>query len=945
MNRAAEKFLRIIRDKDMTFRIEKKLGKMIIKNISDSSFYDAIVKAIEEDSANRDPDDFDFENPALKDLVSQVVFNNEDVQNNMKKFPLDVQKKLASLCYEAVKYVSDELKNDVDFIVDMAEHFPAVYHYMGSELKRNKEFMLSIKDKNPSAFASAFYDGYFEMSEEEVKDFYRSNPNLFQYLPPKYFEDKLFIADVIDSITMTPGNSLLLSFADFDFESLSLSHVKAAMIRKFGYDGYKGFLCSAARKKKEYLRKLPPEYLKEMMFSDGYPMDSDLFEDEEMQKLIAVMNQFDDRFFTSELDNPKKMAKALYEVSSSLGKSIDYNEIFSFVNKNYEQLQTLASRCYDHEAITFLYNVLSGIENKNFDALCVIFDTASIARSPYVANLKNIEITEDNIEFLKIIADTNLLGKSASDIEFYNSFYNKISTIIYDPDLLKMIIQNLDNQENLVHLLKGVDVGSIDRELLINIVNYVQSGFDAYINIDDINKLRDYNKFISDNEQIIPKDKSIVVGRDFLFMKYAGMTLNTAQRYIHFYFSASVDDEIYNKFPEALVLKDLYEKIKNISNIEEMIKIDKELESLGIKTSLSKFVDMSANVKDYFEEEMRSSLSTYTGKGEIYDVSDQDFKMLIHVLGAYGWAGDGTPYQVWNAERKNGSPTICASLISQGNMGTARADDSSVILGFVDLPEDYVEIMSCQDLVSSGLSAVKASRFMNSDELIDNTRHGHNEIVIRRTEEINKGHKVQPSYIICFDRINEESKLAAEEFGIPIVFIDREKVAIRQREKIDSMVIEFEKNPSPELLNRIIVEQENNKAGFHLCRPDLVDKYFNKDYRQENLNKIYSIIKNCSSEDMKRRCMQEFIDSVEKEKEKTDVKEDDKERENHFDLDYEEMVEEFKKSPSYDKDVKVNKYDELLKIGLEKLAMEMERAKDSEKGIERNNENESKRSI
>ena len=73
--------------------------------------------------------------------------------------------------------------------------------------------------------------------------------------------------------------------------------------------------------------------------------------------------------------------------------------------------------------------------------------------------------------------------------------------------------------------------------------------------------------------------------------------------------------------------------------------------------------------------------------------------------------------------------------------------------------------------------------------------------------------------------------------------------------------------------------------------------------------------------------MQEFIDSVEKEKEKTDVKEDDKERENHFDLDYEEMVEEFKKSPSYDKDVKVNKYDELLKIGLEKLVMEMEKAK------------------
>ncbi len=949
MNRAADKFLDIFA-KDLADRKEKKLAKIFVKNISDVSFYNALIDAIEKDSASREIDPNDPFASSLKDLIATALLNGGIVADKMKNFPIDIQKRIVRLAPELLYNASDEIKNDKEFIMSEAEHSNRIYNYIGDDLRRDKEFMLSLKDKSPRVFAQSSYAGYFELSDEEAKAFYKNYPNLLDFIPPKLFEDELFITDVIDSFRYNPSLGIGDLSLSLDFDALKLPHVQRAVVRKFGYHNYKELLYRSVRKDihkpNSKFKNLSPEEQKEFIFLFAMPVDERLVEDEEMKKFVSLMEPLSEKVFASELDSPKKMAKEVYNLSSKLGKNISYDEILKIINENYNELKEFAEDSYDHESPTLLYNILLGIENKNLSDLCVIFEGTKICQSPYIKNLGDMDITPDNIAFLKCIANTNILGKDASTIDFYKNFYNKMSTVFYDPNLLSQVLENLDAQPNLANVLKGVDLNSIDKDLLINIVNYIQSDFDVYIGLDDINKLRNYNKFISDNASVIPKDKSIVVGRDFLFMKYAGMTMNTAQRYIHFYFSASVDDEIYQMFPEALALKDLYEKVKDVSTMEELNNIQKELESMNFETSLNNFVDMSAKVKDYFEEELRSSISNFEDKDKIYDMSDKDFKMLIHVVGAYGFAGTGTAYEAWNTERKSGgSPTICASFISNGNMGTARYQDKSIVFGFHDLPDDYVEIMSCRDLFSYGFSAERESRFMNADELIDNTRNGHNEIVIRRTNDINGGEKVQPSYIVCFDQINDESRQAAKDFGVPIVFIDRKKVASIQRDKIVSMVEEFEKNPTPELLNRIIVEQENNKAGFRLSRPDLMDEYFGKDFRQANIDKIYSVIEKCPSEELKILCMQQFVLSIEKEIEKSNADGESAHRKNPFDVDYQDMVEKFKNDPNFVKNVKIDKYEELLKIGLEKLTIEMEKVKDRRESIEREIENESKRSI
>ena len=62
---------------------------------------------------------------------------------------------------------------------------------------------------------------------------------------------------------------------------------------------------------------------------------------------------------------------------------------------------------------------------------------------------------------------------------------------------------------------------------------------------------------------------------------------------------------------------------------------------------------------------------------------------------------------------------------------------------------------------SVGFAAGRQSKFLTPKELCDNTRHGYDELVIRRkTGKFAEG-KLQPSYIVRFDQINDESRVAS----------------------------------------------------------------------------------------------------------------------------------------------------------------------------------------
>ena len=76
------------------------------------------------------------------------------------------------------------------------------------------------------------------------------------------------------------------------------------------------------------------------------------------------------------------------------------------------------------------------------------------------------------------------------------------------------------------------------------------------------------------------------------------------------------------------------------------------------------------------------------------------------------------------------------------------------------------------------------------------------------------------------DKFWQESLKAAENFGIPIVKINREKVAKSEYEKIQNLVKDFVETKNPNLLSQIITSFESSRVGNAGLHAPIREKYF-----------------------------------------------------------------------------------------------------------------------
>ena len=141
---------------------------------------------------------------------------------------------------------------------------------------------------------------------------------------------------------------------------------------------------------------------------------------------------------------------------------------------------------------------------------------------------------------------------------------------------------------------------------------------------------------------------------------------------------------------------------------------------LSNQNSRVTFVDIENTInkiKMSYGKEIKDSLFKTDKASGVIDVSDIDFNLLVHVVGAYGETPDGDIYESWNSKERTSSTSISTSFISSDNLGTALMNSHSVILGFADLPDDYLEVMSSMDMVSADVYSRRQSKFLNSKEL------------------------------------------------------------------------------------------------------------------------------------------------------------------------------------------------------------------------------------
>lgn len=256
---------------------------------------------------------------------------------------------------------------------------------------------------------------------------------------------------------------------------------------------------------------------------------------------------------------------------------------------------------------------------------------------------------------------------------------------------------------------------------------------------------------------------------------------------------------------------------------------------------------------------------------KIYDAG-LEFNMFVRAESGYMCGKEPENYErEWNKANKL-YPYLSTSYVANNNMGiweeknrawivygfcNRNLEKSIIASGTYDLDSQkkaHVFDVTKREFLSSYDNEIPVT-FLGPQKCIDETRYIHNETVIAlRDYNGEKGEKIQPDYIVytyATEEIDEnderwkKSIKAAKQFNLPIVTVNRLKIAINERRKIDNIISRISQiNSEDELpdFERIIIDFENNKTGMLDSFPNLIEKYFSDDAMKEIIERTCSQI-------------------------------------------------------------------------------------------------------
>lgn len=259
---------------------------------------------------------------------------------------------------------------------------------------------------------------------------------------------------------------------------------------------------------------------------------------------------------------------------------------------------------------------------------------------------------------------------------------------------------------------------------------------------------------------------------------------------------------------------------------------------------------------------------------KVYDAGT-DFKMVVTAIGAYqpGFTNPENYSEYWNAPYIR-SHFNCCSLIGNSNLSLAKV--KNVIFGFSTMSDNMLllsgtsDINSTPDSMDFSYEGSSVLNFMCSDLMLDNTRGDYNELVYERRDLSGspRFYKKNPDYIVFVEEYEDfdlelkrckpgskvekyllmqkanqerrwrESLKAARDFDVPIVKINREKVAKSEISIIADLVSEFYLTKDESLLYTIITRFENNRVGNSGRHALVREKYFSKGAMHNILSRL-----------------------------------------------------------------------------------------------------------
>ncbi len=226
----------------------------------------------------------------------------------------------------------------------------------------------------------------------------------------------------------------------------------------------------------------------------------------------------------------------------------------------------------------------------------------------------------------------------------------------------------------------------------------------------------------------------------------------------------------------------------------------------------------------------KDRLHTFDSLGiSVYEVPNE-FGMLVHAVHPYyDDIYNDDIHQDWNRPYIKNHGICCCYLTNQN---TSMPDSGKVLMGFCHLENNSILLMAPYDMHSINNSYASTYEipgcFCFPDDLINNTRDMHCEVVIERKNlDKETTYKRQPDYLVYKTEVDGElnpekikdSKWnytveVAKKFNIPIVIINETKIIRYEYQLIQSMLRQIIDNQCYELIPDMIVRFMNNVYSF-----------------------------------------------------------------------------------------------------------------------------------
>ena len=646
---------------------------------------------------------------------------------------------------------------------------------------------------------------------------------------------------------------------------------------------------------------------------------------ENLESIKAVWGSTDKEV---QKENSKILSLIIDMVKENTGSIVEIcrNTDHEIVSENFGKIYT---SIYNNSELSEEFeNRMKSIIKKNVNIFNTLnWDFLEIAQKENYTDEQILRITNyENVQDYLVQNSDNTYVKETINYLLENDTNWIIS--------MDKIIKHKDKYNELLSNIKQNGEMEVTEEFiqqLITIISDTENYFDIN-NYEDVNNY--YNKrneiclkiFEGDFENIPPNLKNLDKDNlyKFALLEYKfGISLNNAKRIVERYVidAKELPDGILKDY--LILLKDIV-KHKNIKVIIDKAKENETLNEpwLGFpnaRNAEGKILNLYAELYNETlyqtnERDKNEKQETYIGedrqkhKIDVYTLQD-DFNINIRVEGAYAQFVEPENFVDYYNNPNIDNHGNCESYVGNDQIASAR-NTRGVAVGYNHIQKNQLTACGPFDLGSSNRDFSifnEKSQFRTPKQMIDNTRHTHNEMVKDRIVIDKNGNieKYKPDYAIWIeeDTIEERkepgwqekrdkdsqwimTKKLAAQLGIPIVVIDREHYAQREMEKVDLLeklitgeeidkekyrkyIEEFSNLSKAELVKELITKYENNRVGLQF-NEKLWFKYFSQERFENIINDVFSNIENTISEKEKKEILMELSDVANKEETETE---------------------------------------------------------------------------